>query len=63
VRAWGGSDYDDGQSVAIDGSGNSYVTGRFKDTVDFDPGAGVENHTSNGAYDIFLSKFPADGNW
>jgi hypothetical protein len=63
ARTWGGS-YDDwGLSVMIDGSGNAYATGSFGDIVEFDPGAGVENHTSNGDYDAFLSKFLPNGNW
>jgi hypothetical protein len=41
----------------MDSSGNSYVTGYFSGTVDFDPGSGVDSHTSNGGYDVFLSKF------
>jgi hypothetical protein len=63
ARTWGGSGYDYVYSVGIDGSGNAYVTGCFEETVDFDPGPGVDNHTSNGYYDAFLSKFPPDGNW
>jgi hypothetical protein len=39
------------------------VTGNFYGTVDFDPGWGIDNHTSNGDDDVFLSKFPPDGNW
>jgi hypothetical protein len=37
----------------IDGTGADYA-----ETVDFDPAAaGVDNHTSNGNVDVFLSKF------
>jgi hypothetical protein len=66
ARTWGGSDNwdgDEGYGVAADGSGNAFVTGYFNETVDFDPGPGVDNHTSNGGWDVFLSKFPPDGNW
>jgi hypothetical protein len=63
ARTWGGADFDDARSVAIDASGNAYVTGDFYDTVDFDPGSGVDNHTSSGGFDVFLSRFPPDGNW
>jgi hypothetical protein len=63
ARTWGGSDSDEGYSVAIDGSGNVYVTGEFEDTVDFDPGAGVDSHASNGMWDVFLSKFDPNGNF
>jgi hypothetical protein len=63
ARTWGGSDGEEGKSVAVDGSGNPYVTGYFQLTVDFDPGSGVDNHTSNGDWDIFLSKYDSNGNW
>jgi len=57
ANTWGGNDWDIGGGVAVDGPGNVYVTGTFKETVDFDPGPGIDNHTSNGYSDIFLSKF------
>ena len=63
ARTWGGSEWDDGHGVAVEGSGNVYVTGYFQWTVDFDTGSGVDSHTSNGNGDVFLSKFPPDGNW
>jgi hypothetical protein len=31
--------------------------------VDFDPGGGLDNHTSNGSADAFLSKFDSSGNF
>ena len=63
TKTWGGPDSDFGQSVAVDSSRNMYVTGIFVGNVDFDPGPGVDYHLSNGNSDIFLSKFPPDGNW
>jgi hypothetical protein len=63
ARTWGGGDEDRGFGVAMDGSGNAYITGYFRSTVDFDPGPGEDWHTSNGGFDAFLSKFPPDGNW
>ncbi len=61
ARTWGGSNYDEGNAVAVDGSGNGYVTGSFSSTVDFDPGSAVDNHTSNGDGDVFLSTFDPSG--
>jgi hypothetical protein len=63
ARTWGGVGWDAGYGVATDGSGSVYVTGYFLDVADFDPGFGIDEHTSNGEYDAFLSKFPPDGNW
>jgi hypothetical protein len=59
---WGGPASDMGLGAAADGSGDVYVTGRFGDTADFDPGGG-DPHTSNGDWDIFLSKFDSSGNF
>ncbi|HUM46144.1 MAG TPA: SBBP repeat-containing protein, partial [Chitinophagales bacterium] len=58
----GGSSTDLGLSTAIDAAGNVYTTGAFVGTVDFDPGAGVTNLTSNGSFDVFITKFDAAGN-
>jgi hypothetical protein len=49
-------------SVTTDNAGNVYTTGYFQNTVDFDPGTGVFNLTSNGGYDIFVTKLNAAGN-
>jgi hypothetical protein len=60
----GGASDDSGDSAAVDGGGNVYVTGSFQGTVDFDPGPGTEdNHTSEGDLDIFLTKINADGTY
>lgn len=55
--ASGASGYD----IALDSSGNSYLTGRFQGTLDCDPGPGVVNITSAGGYDIFVMKLDANG--
>ncbi|MFH1676028.1 MAG: SBBP repeat-containing protein, partial [bacterium] len=61
AKTWGGDKIDEGHGVAADGSGNAYVTGCFRETADFNPGPGVDNRTSNGGNDIFLSKFDSTG--
>ena len=54
---FGGTSTDYGQGVAVDGSGNVYTTGVFQGTVDF----GAGNVTSNGSYDVFVTKRNAAG--
>ncbi len=54
------------RSVTTDGAGNIFMTGRFSETVDFDPSAGMggtDIHTSAGKFDIFLTKINSDGTY
>ena len=54
---------DNGQSIALDASGNVYSTGHFQSTVDFDPGTGTANLTSSGNDDIFVLKLNSSGDY
>ena len=63
AKSAGGTTNDLGRDIATDVSGNVYTTGDFSGTVDFDPGAGVFNLTSQGSSDIFVSKLDANGNF
>lgn len=47
--------------IAVDAKKNTYISGYFYGTVDFDPGAGVYNLTSNGSYDACLYKLDSLG--
>lgn len=49
--------YENGNSIAIDTSGNVYSTGYFSGTADFDPGVGTYNLTASGGYNIFINKW------
>lgn len=50
--------------VAVDDSGNVYATGRFSDTVDFDPGPGVTSFSVGSGYSgFYLVKVDALGNF
>ncbi len=62
ANAIGRTSYDFGYSI-VDASGNTYTTGQFAGTVDFDPGAGTSNLTSAGGLDIFISKLDGSGNF
>jgi hypothetical protein len=63
AKTWGGSGDDAAGGLALDRSNNVYPAGWFHNTVDFDPGSGVDNHTSNGKYDAFLSQLDPGGNF
>ncbi|MBT3208179.1 MAG: hypothetical protein HN704_04700 [Bacteroidetes bacterium] len=63
AKTFGGSNDDKGNSIAIDVTGNIYITGNFKNTVDFDPRSGISNLISNGGNDIFIMKLDSSGNF
>jgi type IX secretion system substrate protein/beta-propeller repeat-containing protein len=63
AKSMGGPGYDYGHSITLDSKGNLYTTGSFVKTVDFDPGPGITNLTSNGGDDIFIQKLDASGNF
>jgi hypothetical protein len=62
-NSWGGVLTDFSQEVAVDDSSNVFATGKFREICDFDSGDGVDNHTSGGGDDVFLSKFDSSGNF
>lgn len=62
AKSMGGNGLDNGNSIALDSTGNIYVAGDFYLTSDFDPGAGTTNLTSVGDKDIFISKLDGFGN-
>jgi hypothetical protein len=75
AKSVGGSLRDEFRGVAVDNSGNVYVTGGFRGTVDFDPGAGTTNLTTpmtvpinqfqqaESSQDAFVLKLNSAGNF
>jgi len=59
IAGGGNTDYDEGESVATDASGNVYITGIFQSTtITF----GSYTFTQSGSSDLFLVKYDASGN-
>ncbi len=63
ARALGGAGDDVSAGIATDRQGNTYTSGYFPGTVDFDPGPGTTNLTSKGGYDVFLLKLDGSGDF
>lgn len=61
VKQFGGRQNDAGLDMAMDASGNVYITGVFNGMADFNPGADTFNLISNGDKDIFISKINSQG--
>lgn len=59
ARRAGGTLADFGRRIAVDTSGNVYVTGNFAGTADF----GSTNLTSAGQADVFVTKLDSAGNF
>lgn len=58
VRTAGGAGGDYAHCIAVDGEGNSYVSGEFEMTTNFN-GTYI---TTNGSNDVFLAKYNTNGN-
>ena len=57
----GGSGGDEGRGIAVDGSGNVYVTGITNSTETSFPVAAGPDLTQNGSYDAFVAKVNTSG--
>ncbi|HZG00927.1 MAG TPA: fibronectin type III domain-containing protein, partial [Chitinophagales bacterium] len=62
VPAGGSGASEDGLGVAVDGSGNAYITGTFEGTANFNP-AGTANLVSEGTRDAFVAKYNSSGSY
>lgn len=61
----GGSNYDSGQGIAVNGSGNAYITGitasKETDSNPFPIVGDLDSTYNGGTYDAFVTKVKADG--
>lgn len=63
AKSFSGLGGDTPQTIYLDSNDNIYTSGRFAETVDFDPGENTYNLTSNGFDDVFISKLDSSGNF
>lgn len=48
--------------LRVDAQNNTYVTGIFEGTIDFDPSVSTFNLTATGGFDAFVAKYNTNGN-
>lgn len=67
AKSLGGKFKEEGHSVQVDAMGNVFVSGKFQDTGDFNPGAGQfllkSNSPYSGTWEIFVLKLDKNGNF
>ena len=63
VKQIGGSDDELAFGIDVDETNAIHIAGRFKSTVDFNPGTGTANLTSDGNNDIFVCKLNSSGDY
>lgn len=63
AKSIGGNDRDEGVSIDVDAQGNLYVSGVFKNQMDFNPGTATNFGTSSGENDVFILKLDVNGDY
>lgn len=63
AKSIGSATTDVGYGIETDNAGNTYLTGLFQGTVDFDPSASTATLTSFGNEDVFFAKYDINGNY
>ena len=59
----GGTSYQARRSIQTDALGNVYLGCNFSNTIDFDPGPGVQNLSTNAFDEMVIAKYDANGNY
>lgn len=63
VKQIGNTDDQTAFDISVSTSGSLYITGSFEGTLDFNPGPGINNFSSQGNSDIFILKLDNAGNY
>jgi len=63
VKQFGGAGNDQILDIQVNHVGEIYLAGYFTDSLDLDPGLGVNQVTSKGEKDIFFAKYDSTGNF
>lgn len=63
TKYFGGSQSDEPIDINLDQTGNLFISGQFRDSVDFDPGISTHVLSSTGMNDAFLLKLDPNGNF
>ncbi len=63
VKQFGSNQNEDTTALTTDDNNNVYIAGYFKETVDFDPGAGVFNISTSGEENSFYVKLDINGDF
>jgi hypothetical protein len=63
LKAYTNESLNTGYAISLDASDNIFITGTFKDSIDLDPGAGLDKEICIGGSDIFMVKLDASGNY
>ncbi|ESU29081.1 hypothetical protein FLJC2902T_11180 [Flavobacterium limnosediminis JC2902] len=63
VKGFTGLDYGEFESIAVNQSGQLYLSGKFVGSVDFDPSENVAIQTSIGSINSFIAKYNSNGSY
>jgi hypothetical protein len=63
VKQIGNADNQTAYDIATSNDGHLYLTGSYEGSLDFNPGPGISNFTTQGNTDIFILKLDTAGNY